>query len=91
MKQQKCGGNQAPKYKHCQINYTSSNLAFILPSRKAINNFVNENSHHLKEKLGRKQTPSCSEKRKSPPSNFSPDRLKQKRHRKITKRKTLTK
>lgn len=61
----------SPKYSHCQINYTSSNLAFILPARKAINRFVNEDFYHLKEKIGRKQSISNPGKKKKKKSHSS--------------------
>lgn len=48
------------KYNHCQINYTSTNIAFILPTRKAINRFKNGEVHHSGEKQQREQTSSAS-------------------------------
>lgn len=49
MESSKIGKRAESKYSHCQINYTSANFAFILPSRKAINRFVNQAPHHSGE------------------------------------------
>ena len=73
------------KYVNCQINYSSAQVAFFFPSRKAINKFRDEDITHLKDRSQGKQSSSISDLKKKR------KKKKEKSHYSNTSSKTLHK